>query len=214
MQKIYPIELGFVNCFLVQGEGGFVLIDTGMSFHRKKVQQALEKAGCQPGDLKLVILTHPDADHIGGASYFQKQYGAKVAIHPLDAPGAISGNAADARKSVAASGRLVMKIMGLFVVTKCQPDVLLEEGSDLSGYGVDLQVLHLPGHSQGSIGLLTPEGELFCGDLMTNDKEPGPSGIVDEANVMMASIERVKTLPVKVIYPGHGKPFSLDELAS
>jgi glyoxylase-like metal-dependent hydrolase (beta-lactamase superfamily II) len=49
---------------------------------------------------------------------------------------------------------------------------------------------------------------------MTNDKEPGPSGIVDEANVMMASIERVKTLPVKVIYPGHGKPFSLDELAS
>ena len=61
-----------------------------------------------------------------------------------------------------------------------QPDVCLEDGDDLREYGFDAQVLHLPGHSNGSIGVLTAGGDLFCGDLLRNWGKPAPGfGIFD-----------------------------------
>ena len=42
------------NCFLVQAEGGFVLIDTGVAYKRTAVERELQNAGCGEGDLKLV----------------------------------------------------------------------------------------------------------------------------------------------------------------
>jgi hydroxyacylglutathione hydrolase len=46
------------------------------------------------------------------------------------------------------------------------PDELLEDGRSLSDFGLDATVLHLPGHTRGSIGILTRNGALFRGDLM------------------------------------------------
>jgi len=52
------------------------------------------------------------------------------------------------------------------------PDILLEDGYDLSHYGLNAKVISLPGHSRGSIGILTKEGDLFCGDFFENIKGP------------------------------------------
>lgn len=48
------------------------------------------------------------------------------------------------------------------------PDVYVDDGDELSAYGLSARVLHLPGHSSGSIGILTARGDLFCGDLVEN----------------------------------------------
>jgi len=48
--------------------------------------------------------------------------------------------------------------------------MFLEEGQPLSDVGLDASVLHLPGHSKGSIGILTASGDLFCGDLLGYEK--------------------------------------------
>jgi len=58
-----PYGLGRVNCYLVKADAGYVLIDTGVSNHRAALEQELINAGCQPGNLKLVVLTHGDFDH-------------------------------------------------------------------------------------------------------------------------------------------------------
>ena len=53
-----PMGMGKVNCYLVKNHKGFFLIDTGLPRGEKQLLEALEKAGCKPGDLKLIILTH------------------------------------------------------------------------------------------------------------------------------------------------------------
>jgi hydroxyacylglutathione hydrolase len=84
------------------------------------------------------------------------------------------------------------------------PDIHFQDGQSLSEYGIDAVVLHLPGHSKGSIGILTDEGDLFCGDLRYNI--PGFNFIDDLADYR-SSIEKLKSYQINTVFPGHGKPF-------
>ena len=60
-----PYKLGSVNCYLITTETGFLLVDTGSSRRCAELEKELASAGCQPGDLKLIVLTHGDFDHTG-----------------------------------------------------------------------------------------------------------------------------------------------------
>ena len=93
-----------------------------------------------------------------------------------------------------------------------EPDVLLEDGQDLSPYGLDARVVHLPGHSSGSIGVLTGDGDLFCGDLLVNVLRPSLHYYIDNLAQAHESIRKLSDLGVGTVYPGHGKPFPLSEL--
>ncbi len=86
-------------------------------------------------------------------------------------------------------------------------DLSIEDGYDLSGYGFDAKVLSIPGHSKGSIGILTAGGDLFCGDLLINMDKPVLNDIIDDSAAANASVERLKSLEIDTVYPGHGKPF-------
>ena len=57
-------------------------------------------------------------------------------------------------------------IFGFGKSERCKPDLYLEDGYDLSKYGFDAKVVEIPGHSKGSIGILTANGDFFCGDLL------------------------------------------------
>jgi len=96
------------------------------------------------------------------------------------------------------------------------PDINLKDGEDLSEYGFSAKVVHIPGHSKGSIAFLTTEGELFIGDLLENNKKRGPvkGPLVDDPVEFSASIDKVKTLPIDIVYPGHGEPFSMINFTS
>ena len=71
-----------VNCYLVKTGDGYILIDSGLSNRRANLEKALENAGCKPGNLKLIIITHGDVDHIGNCAYLREKYGVKIAVHP------------------------------------------------------------------------------------------------------------------------------------
>ena len=60
------------NCYLLLTENGYVLIDTGRKSKRKKLEQELISAGCKPGNLDLIILTHGDFDHTGNCAYLRE----------------------------------------------------------------------------------------------------------------------------------------------
>ncbi len=94
-----------------------------------------------------------------------------------------------------------------------EPDLLVDEDSDLSEYGlVGAKVLLLGGHSAGSIGLLLADGSLLCGDLLENRKAPRLGSIMDDVPAARASVERLNALEVGTVYPGHGKPFHWRDL--
>ena len=208
-----PMGMGSVNCYLLQVETGFILIDTGNSSNRKALLQELEKTGCQPGLLKLVILTHGDFDHTGNAANLRSSRGARLAMHPGDVDMVEKGDMFANRKK---PNWLIQALIPLFTgfgkSERFTPDVFLQDGDDLNGYGVYARILSLPGHSKGSIGILTRDLDLFCGDLLENTKSPSMTSLVDESETLHASVNRLRELGNLTIYPGHGKPFKLSEM--
>jgi len=151
-----PYKLGSVNCYLVETEASYVLIDTGCSKNRTDLERELESAGCKPGDLKLIVLTHGDFDHAGNAAYLRDKFGAKIAMHRDDSGMVERGDMFWNRRR----GNILLEMIAhiLFGFGKSErfkPNFYVDEGYDLSEYGFDAKVLHLPGHSKGSIGILT-----------------------------------------------------------
>jgi len=209
---LLPYHLGSVNCYLIETGTGYILIDTGGSNKRTDLERELASAGCKPGNLQLIVITHGDFDHTGNARYLREKYGTKIAIHPDDAGMLERGDMFWNRKK----GNMLIRLLAplLFGFTKSnrsQPDLSIEDGYDLSEYGFDAQVLSLPGHSKGSIGILTAGGDLFCGDLLKNVDKPVLNDIIDDRVVANASVERLKSLNIQTVYPGHGKPFPMEQ---
>jgi glyoxylase-like metal-dependent hydrolase (beta-lactamase superfamily II) len=201
-----PFRIGSVNCYTVETGSGFVLIDTGASNRRSQLEKELEGAGCTPGNLKLVILTHGDFDHTGNAAYLRQKFGAKIAMHRDDAGMLERGDIFWNRKSGNFLFRAVASVLFRFGKSqRCSPDLYLEDGQYLSEYGFDARVLHIPGHSKGSIAILTAGGALFCGDLLEYRDKPVLNNIIDDAGVAQASFKRLKGLNVSAVYAGHGE---------
>jgi glyoxylase-like metal-dependent hydrolase (beta-lactamase superfamily II) len=206
-----PLKMGTVNCYLVETGTGFVLVDTGSSNRRAELESELASAGCMPGRLKLIVLTHGDFDHTGNAAYLREKLGAPIAMHPDDAGMAEHGDMFWNRSSANKLIGLMAPILFRFPQSnRFTPDLPVEDGDDLSPHGFDARVLSIPGHSKGSIGILTPGGDLFCGDLLENTKGPAAGSIVDDPAACAASLARLQGLPITTVYPGHGRPFPID----
>jgi hydroxyacylglutathione hydrolase len=210
IRLMMPLKLGPVNCYLIKTETGFVLIDTGCSNRRTDLEKELEKAGCKPGNLKLVILTHGDFDHVGNAAYLRERFGAKIAMHYGDSGMVEHGDMFWNRKKVNFLIRMIVPVILKFIkLDRCRPDLYFEDGYDLSEYGFDARVIHIPGHSSGSIGILTASGDLFGGDLLLNGDKPKNNSIIDDPEAANASIEKLRNLEIDTVYPGHGRPFPM-----
>jgi glyoxylase-like metal-dependent hydrolase (beta-lactamase superfamily II) len=200
----------------VKGDAGFVLIDTGLATRRADLERELDRAGCRPGDLRIIVITHGDADHAGNAAHVRGRYGTPIAMHRAEWPAVERGNMLLSRGRGTLFRRLIggllFRFAGLGKSDRFEPDLQLEDGYDLSGHGLDATVLHLPGHSRGSIGVLTADGDLFCGDLLTNLGEPRLNSLVDDRSDLDASLDRLRSLEIRTVYPGHGEPFALERV--
>jgi len=218
-EKAKIINLSFVNTYLIKVDGGFILIDTAMPDHFEKLTQALRANGCLEGMLKLVIITHGDIDHIGNCARLKEEYGAKIAIHEQDAH-MCRGLVKIKRKARTLIAKLIKGFEKLTNFLRGQKpefkafeaDVLLHDGQDLGEYGMDARVIHIAGHTKGSIGILTGEGDLFAGDMFVNIARPAHAIFIENRNELIASVEKLKKLNIRKIYPGHGEPFLPEEV--
>jgi len=146
-------------------------------------------------EIATIVLTHCHFDHTTYLAEIQRMCRARVCIHPLDAAGVT-----DDLRSVAIHFGARPPV---FV-----PDCQVQEGDRVNG----LVVLHTPGHTPGSICLFDPgEGILFSGDTVFTHGSFGrydlPGGV---RQALLASLQRLTTLDVQAIYPGHGEPVEKD----
>lgn len=194
------------NCYLIENNNGYVLIDTGSKSKLKKLEQALITNGCVPGKLNLILLTHGDFDHAGNCAYLREKFQTKIAMHDEDAGMVEKGDMFLNRQ---AGNRMIKRLIKLFFrITRFTPDFTIDEHSDLSAYGLNVKIFSLPGHSRGSVGFLLNESDFFCGDLFANWKnKPAPGKIVADRQAFNESLLKVKNLKITTIYPGHGPPF-------
>jgi len=208
---LLPYRLGSVNCYLIKTNTGYILIDTGCTRKRTDLVKELESAGCKPGNLQVIVLTHGDFDHSGNAAYLRKKFGARIAMHHDDSAMVEGGNMFWNRSKSNILIRMIAPILFRFGKSeRFKPDSYIEDGEDLSENGFDARVLHIPGHSKGSIGILTSSGDLFCGDLLENIHKPNLNSIMDNLTTANTSVEKLNKLSIRTVYPGHGKPFPMD----
>jgi hydroxyacylglutathione hydrolase len=209
-----PVGMGFVNCYVLKAGNGYVLIDSGAPNARDLLGRELERLGCRPGALNLIILTHGDFDHIGNAAHVRTAFGSRIAMHADDARVAELGDMfVNRKKSNLILRALIPRLIGFGKSERFTPDALIEEGSSLTKYELEATVVWIPGHSRGSIGILTAEGDLFCGDLFDNTKKPAINSLIDDRDTAIHSAARLRALRIRMVYPGHGKPFAMDQLA-
>ena len=203
MVKIHRIAGGNVNCYIVADNDKAILIDTGRKKYREKI---LEK--CKEFHVRLIVLTHGHMDHCQNAAYLANALHIPIAMNKND-----MNLIPDNRKQVLLAktflGKIVLSIsLSSFEKDSLdvfQPTVYLNNGDDLSGYGVDTKVVELPGHTKGSIGMEI-ENNLFVGDALMNMFYPTVSMLYVDEQEMLSSAKYISELGDKTIYFGHGKP--------
>jgi len=220
VQEIIPIELklpyrmGSVNCYLVKTNAGFILVDTGSPNKCRELERKLEQCGCSSENLHLIVLTHGDFDHTGNAAYIKKKYNTRIAMHPEDSQIVERGDMFLNRKKGNFFQSLIVRVLfGFGKSQRFKPDLEISDVFDLTEYGLEAKVIHIPGHSQGSIGIITADGNLICGDLLENtDKIDNPkiNRLMDDLETANKSIDMLKNLKVDIVYPGHGRPFTMN----
>jgi glyoxylase-like metal-dependent hydrolase (beta-lactamase superfamily II) len=185
---VMAVGANAANCYIIgQGKRGMV-VDPGADGER--ILAALDERGLQ---LEAIINTHGHFDHIGANGALIAATGAALYIHEQDAP-----MLTDTSKNLAVWA-------GVQEILSPPPDHLVRGGEVLHLAGLDMQILHTPGHTPGCIcvqvgDVLFTGDTLFAGSVGRVDL-PGSSqaALVDSLhNVIMA-------LPAHlVIYPGHG----------
>ena len=152
--EIKHLELGFVNAFLIKTPAGPFLVDCGMAFSRAKLEQQLSMYGIAPADIKLLIVTHADIDHIGNCAYLQKQHGVKIAVHQGDADMCRTGKTDMDRQRKASWLSKLMRplvvallykpMMKKFPLEPFEPDIILDDGHNFTDIGLDAVAIHIP----------------------------------------------------------------------
>jgi len=192
------------NCYLVTSGPEMFVIDTGMPRNGNLIINYVKRIGENPSDLKFIILTHSDIDHVGSVAELKKITSAKIAIHENDAA-ILSGKAKfkSVRGPLGLLFKLASPLMGFHPVV---PDIILKDNMDIAGY----KVIFTPGHTNGSICLYQPGKTIFVGDALKSDADGNPwppsKTMSIDVNEAKRSVIAISKLEFDILLPGHGAP--------
>jgi len=208
-----------VAAYLVDTDEGVTIIDAGLRGHWRDLNAELASMGRTLHDVRGVILTHGDSDHLGFAERLRRDHGVPIYIDEADA--------ARARGEVKAKvswGRIKLgATVGFFWYAArkggLRTTYLSEVVGVRDGQVLDLpgapRIIGLPGHSPGSIAVHVPVADaLFVGDalttrhVLTGQRGPQPAPFTDEPEQALRSLDRIEAVPATWVLPGHGTPWS------
>ncbi len=187
MLKIHTLPLGAyqTNCYIVHDDArqDCVIIDPG--YEPTEVLSRLEMLGLAPA---AILLTHGHFDHVGGVKHIAAETDCGVYLNPEEL-----------------SMPPMMTNGPLYYTDTCA------EGDVLSIAGLEVRVLHTPGHTPGSVCLLIGDAmfsgdTLFAGSCGRTDLPGGSRAAIARSLRRLAGIEKNYA-----VYPGHGESTTLDE---
>jgi glyoxylase-like metal-dependent hydrolase (beta-lactamase superfamily II) len=205
--NVHQIVLNFVNAYLIVDADGLTLIDTGMPGSDKKILEYISGIDRLPDELKRIILTHSDIDHIGSLAALKAASGARTYANTLEAEGIAKGKSTRPLKGRGLRLILFKLLMPMFKAKPVKVDEALSDGQVLPVLG-GLQVVNTFGHTPGHISLYSPSTKiLFGGDSMRSSGDGlMPSPLIntwDEAR-MLEAIKVQAALGAEIVCVGHG----------
>ncbi|MDX5583898.1 MAG: MBL fold metallo-hydrolase [Aureibaculum sp.] len=216
--KIIDIESGINTCYVIK-EKGAIMVDGGPPKMRASFLKSMKDASVDPEEIKLIVLTHGHFDHVGSAKEIQEITGAKIAIHEKDRNDLEQGFS-KWPKGVTTWGKISASIFKPLLKNKItfptvKANIILDNnGLSLNNYGIAGKIIYTPGHTTGSVSVLLDSGELFAGCLAHNRLpltfHPALPIYAENIDLVKDSWRKVIDAGAKIVYPGHGKPFSVD----
>ncbi len=195
----------FVYSYLIVGET-ITLIDTGVAGSEAGIFDYIRSIGCVPSDIALIILTHSHPDHIGAARAIRQATGCSIAAHRGEKAWIEEVDLQNRERPVPG---FFMLVGGSVKVDRELSDgeLLTPEETGIQG---DMQVIHTPGHSLGSLSLFMPEeGVLFSGDTIP---VPGTIPVYDDLAASVESIRRLRNVAgIRILLPAWDEPGRDDE---
>ncbi len=216
---LHRIGNDLVACYLVVTDDGLTLVDAGLPGHWKDLQVELDAIGRPLDDIRGIVLTHGDSDHIGFAERLRQHNDLPVLVGRGDA-----ARARGEEKTSPSWGPMRLgPTLGFFAYgirkralrTHHLAAVVEVDDGDVLDLPGSPRVLALPGHSPGSIAVHVPAVDaVFVGDglttrhVLTGARGPAPAPFTDDPTAALSSLDRVADLGARWVLPGHGTPWS------
>ena len=191
-------------------DGRAILVDTGLQGSLLPITGGLKDLGLTLDHIDTVVITHAHPDHCGGLGELVEGTEIKVAAHRLDAD-IISGTVTPPnplRNELLAkmAEPVLPKLMGDPVPV----DLPLEDG-DIIPFGAEVRVVHLPGHTAGSIALYLPTKRvIIVGDALqyrfSLKLSPPAEGVTQHPDEALRSLEKLLDLDFDIICFSHFPP--------
>ena len=199
--NVYVKRFGYFNVYVIRGNDGDVVIDTGFILMKRSLKRWLDQF-----NVKLIILTHAHVDHIWNVSYLKELYGCRVAISEDDIINLDNRNIKTYPSCKRC--RLWTKLMSFgmkhFVPEKFDVDLLLHDGDILNEYGLKLKIISLSGHTDGSIGILYDK-YLFCGDALINRRKVDIAYQNQNNDRARENFKVIRRIKPKILFLGHDR---------
>lgn len=218
--QIIPFEFSINTCYLIRDRGS-VLVDAAWSGRVNSFPKRLSEYGIRPDEIQLIILTHGDFDHVGGAGQIRQQTGAKIVIHDKDRENLEQGifNWAPGATAWGKVSRALFKplMMQTAKFDGIPADIVVDDsGMSLEPYGIQGRIVHTPGHTAGSVSVVLDSGDACIGCLAHNRLpfrlKPGLPIYAADMELLKKSWTTVLDMGARTAYPGHGKPFSVEKI--
>lgn len=208
-ENIIKLNLGGSNSYLIQGKAGYLLVDTGLRGALNKIKRQLYPLGIDISEITHILITHDHYDHTGGLAELKLATNAQVIIHEAE----LKDNSSNVNKSNRFF-RGFVKVFGSLTPKgkpeeKIKPDIILKGDMDIRKMGFSANIIHTPGHTPGSVCLVTDEGECCVGDTLFSIF-PGTHYpiIVFDRKILADSYRKLNKLGCNIYYPGHGDPIT------
>ena len=219
-EDLYAIPLPLhdgspVNAYIAIGDNGFWLIDGGLMSERSQttLREGVRSLGFElERDVKGLLVTHGHIDHVGAAEAVLET-GGELLAHRLEVT---EGRNINFDEDWLSHHGLPPEAMGRIdrwrPFTWPEPTRLLEDGEALRWGDLDLQVVWCPGHTPGLVCLFEPKRKLLFTTDHVMRRAPAPvsvrnAGHDDPLRDYLGSVEKLKSLQVETVLPGHGRPF-------
>ncbi len=209
IDNVFVVPGVVANAYILVDTDGLTIIDTGLPRSEKKILAYVATLGKSAHDVKRIILTHSDLDHVGGLAALHKLTGARTYASQIEAEAIALGKSS---RKIKPSGfsmrRLMFAVLRPFMkATPFKVEEIMTDGQVLPALG-GLRVVDTSGHTPGHISLFAPVvGILFCGDSMVNDEtgiHGSRSGLTwDDAKAREAE-KKQAALGAHIVCSGHG----------
>jgi glyoxylase-like metal-dependent hydrolase (beta-lactamase superfamily II) len=224
-----PFALNLVNCYLLRGDDGWTVFDTGINTPagRETWQAAFDALGLRFGDIRQIVLTHTHPDHYGLAGWMQSNAQTQGATPPVlmsareaqiaDITWVQGGRYEVIADFMAACGLppeqvtpVANGVMTTREMTLPHPTLTgtLNAGDRLNAGKRRFEILHAPGHSDGQLLFYDPADKLILsGDQVLLKITPNiglwPDTDPDPLARFLASLDELLQLDVRLALPGH-----------